>query len=143
MHLDHFSHDDQASGETPGREPYRVRVLVLDDERLIADTLCCILKQDGFDVTIAYSAREAIERASQWPPDVFLGDVVMPGLNGVEAAIQIRRMYPACRILLLSGQAATVDLLGEARNQGHTFEVLQKPIHPTRLIALLRSPFRL
>ena len=63
----------------------------------------------------------------------------MPDMNGIEAAIHIREFLPACKILLFSGQAATVDLLEDARVHGHEFEILAKPIHPGDLLAKLRG----
>jgi DNA-binding NtrC family response regulator len=66
-------------------------------------------------------------------------DVVMPKLNGIEAAIQICMLIPECRVLLSSGQAATAGMLTDASLEGHNFEMLQKPIHPTDLIARLRT----
>jgi CheY-like chemotaxis protein len=71
---------------------------------------------------------------------VFLADVVMPGMSGIEAAIQISTMIPGCRVLLLSGQAATSDLLRDARVRGHDFEILLKPVHPNQLLDRLRLP---
>ncbi len=77
--------------------------------------------------------------AKNWKPDLLLSDVVMPRLNGIEAAIQICMMIPQCRVLLFSGQAATAGMLNDARLNGNHFEVLEKPIYPTDLIARLRN----
>ena len=63
----------------------------------------------------------------------------MPGITGIEAAIEIRAQFPFCRILLFSGLAATADLLEKARAQNHEFEILAKPVHPADLLAKLRS----
>jgi hypothetical protein len=63
----------------------------------------------------------------------------MPEMNGIDAAIQICVMVPDCRVLLFSGYAGTVGMLSEARLKGHHFEVLDKPIHPSDLIARLRK----
>jgi len=117
----------------------RTRVLIADDERIIADTLGMILNQNGFEVTAVYGGQKAVEAARQFHPDVFLADVVMPGMSGIEAAIQICAMVPGCRVLLLSGQAATADLLRDARVRGHDFEILLKPVHPNQLLARLRG----
>lgn len=57
--------------------------------------------------------------------------------SGVEVAIVARELFPNCRIMLISGNAATTDLLGEARQAGHNFICLAKPVHPTELLALL------
>lgn len=114
------------------------RILVADDERLIADTLGIILGQNGYQVTAVYSGVRAVETARSMRPDLFLCDVFMPGMTGIEAAIQIRALCPECRILLLSGQAATADLLHDARLRGYDFEIVLKPIHPTQLLDRLR-----
>lgn len=123
----------------PGQLPERgrLRVLVADDELVIADTLKIILGQNGYEVTAVYCGAEAIETARTWSPDLLLADVVMPDMSGVEAAIRIRALLPHCRILLLSGQAATTDLTRDARRDGHQFEVILKPIHPTQLLERL------
>ena len=68
-----------------------------------------------------------------------ISDVIMTGITGIEAAIEIRNKAPKCKILLFSGQAATADLLEKARAQGHEFEILAKPVHPTDLLAKLRG----
>lgn len=117
----------------------RPRVLVADDESVIADTLKIILGQNGYDVNVVYSGAEAVETARAWLPDMLLADVVMPDMSGIEAAIRIRALLPACRILLLSGQAATLDLMQDARQDGHEFEIILKPIHPTQLLARLQQ----
>lgn len=125
--------------ESPFPEHYKPRVLVADDERLIANTLGTILNRSGFEASVVYDGLQAVETASAWRPDLLLTDVVMPAMNGVEAAIRICAMIPACRVLLFSGQAGTADLLQEARSRGHYFEILPKPIPPTELLARIRS----
>ena len=57
----------------------------------------------------------------------------------IDAAINIRKFLPSCKILLFSGQAATADLLENARARGHQFEILAKPVHPQDLLAKLRD----
>lgn len=115
------------------------KVLVVDDEHVIADTLAIILNQSGFDATAVYSGTEAVEHARKGTPDLVVTDVFMPDLNGIQAAIQIRSFLPNCKILLFSGQAATADLLESARAEGHEFEILAKPVHPQDLLAKLRN----
>jgi DNA-binding NtrC family response regulator len=67
-----------------------------------------------------------------------LSDVILPGLNGIEVGIQINALFPKCRVILFSGQAATLDLLKDARRRGHEFEILAKPIKPAALLAIIR-----
>jgi DNA-binding response OmpR family regulator len=115
------------------------KVLVADDERVIADTLSIILNQSGFEAKAVYSGEKAVEAAKDWKPEMLISDVIMTDLNGIDAAIKIRELLPSCKILLFSGQAATADLLDRARNQGHEFEILAKPVHPQDLLARLRG----
>src|SRR5437868_6855111 len=115
------------------------KVLVVDDEHVIADTLAIILNQAGFEASAVYSGNDAVEQARQQKPELVISDVIMDDMNGIEAAIHIRKFLPECKILLFSGQAATADLLENARAQGHEFEILAKPVHPQDLLAKLRS----
>ena len=120
-------------------QPSKPRVLVVDDERVIADTLATILNQNGFEASAVYTGAEAVARARTSRPDLVISDVIMQDMNGIEAAIRIRQSLPGCKILLFSGQAATADLLEKARAQGHEFEILAKPVHPQDLLAKLRT----
>jgi len=121
-----------------GKKP-RPKVLVVDDERVIADTLAIILNQHGFEAAAVYTGTAAVERARNTQPDLIISDVIMPDMNGIEAAINIRQFLPSCKILLFSGQAATADLLESARLKGYEFEILAKPVHPQDLLAKLRG----
>jgi CheY-like chemotaxis protein len=115
------------------------RVLVADDEQVIANTLAIILNQAGFEARAVFSGEKAVEALDTFQPDMLISDVIMTGMTGIEAAIITRQRLPKCKILLFSGQAATADLLEKARAQGHEFEILAKPVHPTDLLAKLRS----
>ena len=121
--------------ETAGKP----KVLVADDERVIADTLSMILNQSGFEARAVYSGEKALELASSFAPDMLISDVIMADLNGIDAAIQIRGVLPSIKILLFSGQAATADLLEKARGEGYEFEILAKPVHPQDLLNKLRA----
>jgi DNA-binding response OmpR family regulator len=110
-------------------------VLVVDDETLIADSLAAILRQSGFAAMAAHDAYNALEIARVVPPDLLLSDVAMPGMSGIDLAIAISQAIPSCKVILFSGQATTVDLLSTARDLGHDFTTLAKPLHPTELLA--------
>jgi len=118
--------------------PKRPKVLVVDDEHVIADTLAKILDINGYDASAVYSGVTAVESAQNFQPDLIISDVIMQDMDGIEAAIRIRKFLPSCKILLFSGQAATADLLEDARSRGHDFEILAKPVHPTELLAKLK-----
>lgn len=124
-------------GLQPDSSPKRPVVLVVDDEKIIADTLVAILNQAGFASAAAYSAASAIEMASIIPPDLLLTDIVMPGMNGVDLAEAIQQTIPDCRIVMFSGQASTVDYLSLGRTFRTRVELLAKPIAPRELISAL------
>jgi CheY-like chemotaxis protein len=114
------------------------RILVVDDELIIADTLAAILEHAGFKSTAVYSGADAVREALRLKPDVVICDVIMPDMNGIDASIEIRKALPSCKILLFSGQFATAELLQQARSSGHDFELLAKPIHPQDILDKLR-----
>ena len=110
------------------------RIFVVDDEHVIASTLAAILQKNGFSAKFFTCPLAALTAARLKAPDLLLSDVAMPGISGIELAIQMRAQFPTCNILLFSGQAVTVDLLESARAQGHDFDVLLKPVPPTELL---------
>jgi DNA-binding NtrC family response regulator len=111
-----------------------VRVFVVDDERLIAETLAEILGTRGFMATAFHDPEQAIEAAKRYPVHLLISDVVMPKLSGVDLAITIKALHPDCKILLFSGQAQTSNLLQTASEHGHNFKLLAKPMHPQDLL---------
>ena len=120
-------------------ESAKPKVLIADDEPVIADTLAMILKQSGFDARAVYSGEKALELAQTLAPEMLITDVIMADLNGIDAAIRIQALLPGIKILLFSGQAATADLLEKARARGYEFEILAKPVHPQDLLRKLRG----
>ena len=109
-------------------------VLVVDDEKVIADTLSIILSKSGYTTMTAYDAHAALDLAAKCTPDLLISDVVMPKMSGIDLAIAMKHTIPTCKVLLFSGQAATIDLLAQARSNGHDFTTLTKPVHPTDLL---------
>ncbi len=131
------------SGEIgPHHSPEQVaapRILVIDDEKRIADTLALILRSAGYIAEVAYDGASGLAACIEFHPRLVISDVVMPGMSGIEAAIEIKRRFPTCGILLYSGQAATAQMMEEAKSQGHEFELLAKPVHPVQLLERVRS----
>src|ERR1017187_3137410 len=113
------------------------RALVVDDEQVIADTLAKILDLNGYEASAVYTGTAAVESARSLLPALIISAVIRPDRDGIQPAISIRSFLPDCKILLFSGQAATADLLENARAQGHEFEILGKPVHPSDLLAKL------
>ncbi len=124
--------EKKSSPEVP---EYRPSILVVDDESIIADTLTEILVRNGYAAVAAYDGSGALETALLQPPELLITDVMLPGMSGIELAIQMRRIFPECKALLFSGQAGTSDLLATAHRAGHQFTLLSKPVHPNDLLA--------
>jgi len=117
----------------------KLRVLVIDDDTTVADTLTMVLNFSGFDAVAAYSGKHGLELASKTPCDHLVTDVMMEPMNGIQAAIAIRAICPGCTILLISGNPRTSHLLADAVRDGHAFEILAKPVHPTEILDRLRG----
>lgn len=115
------------------------KVLISDDERIIADTLAMILNKDGFEAHAVYTSRNALELATNLQPDVLISDVLMTDINGVDAAVLMRALLPQIRVILLSGQAETAEIVARSQARDLGFEVLVKPVHPRELLSRLRT----
>ena len=115
------------------------RIFVVDDEFIIASTLATILQRNGFDAVFFTEPLAVLPAARQHAPDLLITDVMMPGLSGIDLAIALKQEFPNCKVLLFSGQAATANLLEEARLKGHDFELLSKPIHPTEFLKKIKN----
>jgi CheY-like chemotaxis protein len=123
------------------------KILVVDDERSIADSVTDIVRGAGYEVRTAYNGSEAVSAAGSFDPNLLLTDVLMPGMNGFELALQVKQANPSCRLVLFSGQAATAALAQrfgrEFTSRGYNFTLLPKPIHPVRLLEKLQESLAL
>jgi DNA-binding response OmpR family regulator len=114
------------------------RVLVVDDHELIANTLVMVLTAEGFHAVAAYDAQHALNLLQSERFDLLLSDV-MPGMTGVELAIDVTRRRVVHKVLLMSGVSERTDLLENARKLGYSFDILAKPIYPTEVIERINS----
>jgi CheY-like chemotaxis protein len=118
--------------------PHRPKVLIADDELSIVDTLAIILEGAGFLTTVANDGKAAVELAKSWRPDLFISDVIMPSMDGFEAALQIVRTIPGCRVLLFTARPYEPEYVRRRMGE-QPFMLLEKPVHPTEVIAAARS----
>ncbi len=121
-------------------EPLRLskpRILVVDDEHVLADLLAHILNETGFFATAVYGGFAALRISERFGPDVVVTDVDMPDINGVQAAVEIKKRDPLCGVILVSGidPEEHADWLTPAVAEGFEFDVIPKPIHPGTLIS--------
>jgi CheY-like chemotaxis protein len=116
-----------------------MKILVVDDEPIIADTLVDILGGEGHKAFAVSDGESAIKWAQMLHPDAVISDVIMPGMDGIEASKRILQVLPNCRVILFSGQAASTALVEKAKAEGYVFELLAKPINPETLLEKLKS----
>jgi CheY-like chemotaxis protein len=117
-----------------------MKIIVVDDEPVIADTLVNILRGEGHDAFAVSNGKSAIDLTQLMHPirpDLLVTDVIMPGMDGIETAKEMVKLAPTCRIILFSGQAASTDLVSKAEAEGYSFEILAKPINPDVLLATI------
>jgi CheY-like chemotaxis protein len=114
-------------------------IYVVDDESVIAKTLAAILARSGYSTRGFTDPHEALKAAHIDPPHLLLSDMMMPGMLEVDLALGIKGHFPPCKVLLFSGTATAADLLQAARDNGHHFDLLTKPIHPSDLLRAIRG----
>lgn len=117
----------------------RRKILLVDDESEVTQSLAAILANYEYEVRVAGTAEEAVETIAQWQPDLAIVDVVLPRMGGIDLAVVIRDTHPRCQIVLFSGNQTTQSLLEEAATKGHLFEVLAKPVHPMFMVDYVSS----
>lgn len=115
------------------------KIVVVDDEPKITNTLCRILRNAGYVAYGAYEAEGALILCRHYSVDMLISDVNMPAISGIELARQVCRELPACHIVLFSGHSDTAGLLSQAIASGSCFECLAKSLHPDVLLATVRS----
>lgn len=116
----------------------RLRAVVVDDERALADSLAMILRVSGWDAIAAYSGEEAVQKCSALNPHVVVADIVMGPMSGFDLAIYLAENRPQCRIILMSGHSFHEPLVAKSVRRG--FEFLSKPIDPVRFLATVCGP---
>ena len=112
------------------------KVLVIDDDHAIADTLAEILRRNDFTPIALYSGEEAIEFAERFQPDIVLSDIRMSRIDGIEAAKRIREVHPACRVILFTASSVSQSMKQTIRDL--KFEFLARPLHPEVVLTALR-----
>lgn len=115
------------------------RIFVVDDELEVAKMLTVVLQMNLFNAVSFTDPEAALESARASAPDYLISDIVMPGMSGIDLAIAIRRDVPTCKVLLFSGHVDAPELIEQARASGYEFALVQKPIHPTKLVEAIQN----
>jgi DNA-binding NtrC family response regulator len=107
------------------------RVLIVDSDRAVADSLAMIFLGEGYEVRQVYTSEAALPLVQRWNPDLAIVEIILADMNGLDCAIRIQATCPKCGIVLFSGQCADY-LKDAARERGYAF--FDKPVHPLRLL---------
>jgi two-component system, NtrC family, response regulator HydG len=113
------------------------RILVVDDDQDHAESVADLLTLHGHEVDMAYSGEEAVRRSAQWAYDLALLDVKLPGMNGVEALLAIRKERKDAHVIMMTGFSVD-ELLTQALENGAR-GVLHKPLALPELLKAIRG----
>ena len=117
-----------------------MKILVIEDEKLLADSLKALLEHKGFDVEVVYDGESGAEYAELGIYDLLILDVMMPGLNGYEVSRRVRSKRCATPILMLTAKSGLEDRI-EGLNAGADY-YLTKPFDTRELLACINALLR-
>jgi two-component system response regulator HydG len=112
------------------------KILVIDDETAILDTLRILLRREGFQVETAVGGQQGVARMEELRPDVVLSDVRMPGVGGLEVLLAAKELDPSLPVILMTAQASLQTAI-RAVNEG-AFYYIQKPFANDEMVAICR-----
>ena len=113
------------------------RILIVDDETIVRESLGSWFREEGYSVDVAASAREALEKLTIKGWDIFLLDIRMPGMDGLELQRKIKENHPESTIIIMTAYAS-VETAVEAMKQG-AYDYIVKPFDPDDLEHLVRN----
>jgi CheY-like chemotaxis protein len=102
-----------------------MEIMIVDDEPQVAEVLARSLARQGHRTTVAHSGAEALDRLRTLPLDAMFLDVSMPGMNGLDVMVEVRRMKPTLAVVVITGHA-TADEVERVKELG-AVDVIQKP----------------
>jgi two-component system response regulator HydG len=112
------------------------KVLIVDDETSILDTLRILFKREGFEVHTAVGGQQGVDALPEVRPDFVLSDIRMPGVGGLEVLSAARELDPTLPVILMTAQASLQTAI-QAVNQG-AFHYIQKPFSNDELLVICR-----
>ena len=115
----------------------KTKILIIDDDHNMADSLRDILELEGYEVTLKERGREALELATRQDFDCFLFDIRMPGLNGVDALKELKGLKKDPFVILMTGYSRD-ELIDDALKDGAA-DVMTKPLDIEKLLRLLEK----
>ena len=118
----------------------KTRVLVVDDDRLVADTLSMIYNANGYEAEASYSAAEGFARAKDFSPALVICDVTMPEESGLQLAERMQDAMPGTNLLMLTAYASNAAAVtAHSRRLRRPLKLLNKPCRPDDLLRESRA----
>lgn len=115
-------------------------ILVIDDQEAVRDAFVLSLEDSGYEVEVAASGENGLQKLSEKACDLIFLDLKMPGMNGVETLREIRQRCPQVSVCVVTAFCRDyLDLLQEARGEGLSFELLRKPVELEEIRLLTRG----
>ncbi len=113
------------------------RILIVDDDEALRDSLQLVLSAEGFEVVGAADGPEALSLLESAAPEIVLCDLRMPGMDGMELLPELMRRQPSCTVILMSAYG-TEELALEAMRRG-AYDYLAKPFQPSEVLLTIRK----
>ena len=117
----------------------RANILVVDDEPLIGTIFVEYLQERGYAVVNAGDAREALQQAGSGLYDLIFLDIKMPGMDGVEALEEIKKLQPAARVILMTGYWDQTRYLQKQAEEIGIYRILEKPFDIADILPLIEE----
>jgi CheY-like chemotaxis protein len=114
------------------------RILIIDDEEAMRETLSAVLAQNGHEVIVASNGREGLQRHTEHPADLIITDIVMPEMDGIEIISQIKRLRHETPVIAMSGNAHR-ELYAQVAKSIGAWLTLVKPFEPKVLVAAVEQ----
>jgi DNA-binding NtrC family response regulator len=115
----------------------KIRILLVDDEKEFVETLSERMTLRDYDVTTSFSGDDALDKIKQFNYDVVILDVAMPGIDGLDALVEIKKLKPLTEVIMLTGHG-TVETAIEGMKRG-AYDFLMKPCETEDLDAKIKK----
>jgi DNA-binding NtrC family response regulator len=115
----------------------KIRILIVDDEAVVRESLGNWFREEGYAVDVAGSGKETLQKLAESSYDIFLIDIKMPGMDGLQLQRRIREIAPDATIIIMTAYAS-VETAVEAMKQG-AYDYIVKPFDPDQLEHIIRN----
>ncbi|WP_281771519.1 response regulator transcription factor [Faecalitalea cylindroides] len=113
-----------------------MNVLIIEDEKNLAQALCRIMEEEKWQATAVYNGQDSLQHATQYPYDIIVMDIMLPGLNGFDIVKELRNQKMDIPVLMLSALDEIPDKV-KGLNVGAD-DYMTKPFSPAELLARIR-----